>query len=160
MAHNESYTFSNYAAPFMNMPNALKRVRFCYSKAMDMKIEVIMLPVSNVGASIDFYKNKLGFNLDHDIQPGNGMRVVQLTPPGSCCSIVFGEGMGGLSAPGSVKNTHLVVSDIEKARDLLISNEVEISGVNDMGGVKYAYFEDPDGNTWALQQIDKTARPK
>lgn len=134
-------------------------MRFCYSVVMEMKIEVIMLPISDVDASIDFYKNKLGFNLNHDIQPGNGMRVVQLTPLGSGCSIVFGEGMGGLSEPGSIKNTHLVVSDIEKARGILVASGVEISNVNDMGGVKYAYFEDPDGNTWALQEINKAARP-
>ncbi|MEO5691397.1 MAG: VOC family protein [Candidatus Saccharimonadales bacterium] len=126
---------------------------------MEMKIEVIMLPISNVDASIDFYKNKLGFNLDHDVQPGNGMRIVQLTPLGSGCSIVFGEGMGEQSEPGSIKNTHLVVSDVQKARNLLVTNGVEVSDVNDMVGVKYAYFEDPDGNTWALQEINKTARP-
>ena len=126
---------------------------------MEMKIEVIMLPVSNVDASIDFYKNKLGFNLDHDVRPGNSMRVVQLTPNGSGCSIVFGTGMGGLSEPGSIKNTHLVVEDIEAARNQLATNGIEISEVNDMGGVKYAYFEDPDGNTWALQQLNKYARP-
>jgi catechol 2,3-dioxygenase-like lactoylglutathione lyase family enzyme len=127
---------------------------------MDMKLEVVMLPVKNVDASIDFYKNKLGFNLDHDIQPGNGMRIVQFTPPGSGCSIVFGNGMGSLAEPGSIKNTHLVVSDIELARNQLAENGVEISEVNDMGGVKYAYFGDPDGNTWALQEINKNAKPE
>lgn len=120
-----------------------------------MKIEVIMLPVTDVDNSIDFYKNKVGFNLDHDVKPGNGMRVVQLTPTGSGCSVVFGIGMGELSAPGSIKNTHLVVEDIETARNELVKNDLEISDVNDMGGVKYAYFEDPDGNSWALQQIHK-----
>lgn len=124
-----------------------------------MKIEVIMLPVTDVDVSIDFYKDKVGFHLDHDVQPGNGMRVVQLTPSGSGCSIVFGKGMGELSQPGSVKNTHLVVSDIQVVRDELSKSGVEISDVSDMGGVKYAYFADPDGNTWALQEIDKSARP-
>lgn len=125
-----------------------------------MKIEVVMLPVTDVDNSIDFYKNKIGFNLDHDVKPGNGMRVVQLTPIGSGCSIVFGVGMGELSSPGSVKNTHLIVEDIELARNQLDKNGVEISEVNDMGGVKYAYFEDPDGNSWTLQQVYKDARPK
>lgn len=125
-----------------------------------MKLEVVMLPVKNVNVSIDFYKNKLGFNLDHDIQPGNGMRIIQFTPPGSGCSIVFGDGMGGLAEPGSIKNTHLVVSDIELARNQLAENGVEISGVNNMDGVKYAYFGDPDGNTWALQEINKNAKPE
>lgn len=127
---------------------------------MEMKIEVVMLPVTDVDNSIDFYKNKIGFNLDHDVKPGNGMRVVQLTPLGSECSIVFGVGMGELSSPGSVKNTHLVVEDIELARSELDKNGVKISEVNNMGGVKYAYFEDPDGNSWALQQIYKEAQPE
>ncbi len=125
---------------------------------MEMKIEVIMLPVHDIDVSIDFYKNKLGFNLDHDVQPGNGMRVVQLTPKGSGCSIVFGMGMGELSEPGSIKNTHLVVADIEDTRNKLAANEVSISEINGMGGVKYAYFEDPDGNTWTLQQVNKDAK--
>jgi catechol 2,3-dioxygenase-like lactoylglutathione lyase family enzyme len=120
---------------------------------MDMKIEVLMLPVTDVDASIDFYTNKVGFHLDHDVQPGNGMRIVQLTPPGSGCSIVFGTGMGNLAAPGSIQNTHLVVSDIASAREALNGRGVEISEIQDMGGVKYAYFGDPDGNTWALQEI-------
>ena len=124
-----------------------------------MKLEVVMLPVSDVDASIAFYRDKVGFVLDHDIRPGNGMRVVQLTPVGSACSIVFGEGMGGLAAPGSVRNTHLVVDDIETVRDELVRTGVDISAVHDMGGVRYAYFEDPDANTWALQQIDSRTRP-
>ncbi len=127
---------------------------------MEMKIEVVMLPVTDIDNSIDFYQNKIGFNLDHDVQPGNGMRVVQLTPVGSGCSIVFGIGMGVLSSPGSVKNTHLVVENIELARNELVKNGVEISKVNNMGGVKYAYFEDPDGNSWTLQQTYKDARPE
>lgn len=127
---------------------------------MEMKIEVVMLPVSDIDNSIDFYKNKAGFNLDHDVKPGNGMRVVQLTPSGSGCSIVFGSGMGELSSPGSIKNTHLVVEDIELARNKLEKGGVEISQVNDMGGVKYAYFEDPDGNSWTLQQVYKATRPE
>lgn len=125
---------------------------------MEMKIEVVMLPVTDVDKSIDFYQNKVGFNLDHDVQPGNGMRVVQLTPVGSGCSIVFGVGMGELSSPGSIKNTHLVVVDIELARAELHKNGVDISEVNDMGGVKYAYFADPDGNSWTLQQVYKDTR--
>jgi len=118
-----------------------------------------MLPVSDVEASIAFYRDRVGFVLDHDIRPGNGMRVVQLTPVGSACSVVFGEGMGGLAGPGSVRNTHLVVDDIESVRDEVVRNGVDVSPVQDMGGVRYAYFADPDGNTWALQQIDSTVRP-
>lgn len=124
---------------------------------MDMKIEVIMLPVTNVDKSIEFYKQKLGFKLDHDIKPGKGTRVVQLTPEGSSCSIVFGEGMGELATPGSIKNTHLVVKDIRLTKDHLVQNGLEISVIQNMGGVKYAFFEDPDGNSWTLQEINKNA---
>jgi catechol 2,3-dioxygenase-like lactoylglutathione lyase family enzyme len=126
---------------------------------MDMRLEVVMLPVSDVDASISFYRDRVGFVLDHDVQPGNGFRVVQLTPPGSACSIVFGAGMGGLAVPGSVRNTHLVVEDIQSAREAAVANGVEVSEVQDMGGVKYAYFADPDGNTWAFQEIGPAARP-
>ena len=125
-----------------------------------MKLEALMLPVTDVDRSIDFYMNKVGFNLDHDIMPGNGMRIVQLTPPGSGCSIIFGTGMGSLAEPGSIKNTHLVVKDIERVRNQLFERGVEITEVTDMGGVKYAYFGDPDANTWALQEINKDARPQ
>src|SRR4051794_26630033 len=116
---------------------------------MNMKLEVVPLPVSNVEESLAFYE-KAGFHLDHDVKPGNGMRVIQLTPHRSACSIVFGTGMGG-GEPGSIKNLHLVVDDIIKARQLLLDRGVELSDVHDMGGVKYAYFADPDGNSWALQ---------
>jgi len=118
-----------------------------------------MLPVRNVDASITFYRDKVGFNLDHDVQPGNGMRVVQLTPLGSACSIVFGEGLGELAAPGSIRNTHLVVKEIEHVKKHLDSQGVATSDMQDLGGVKYVYFSDPDGNTWALQEIDLNALP-
>ncbi len=118
-----------------------------------------MLPVTNVDVSIAFYRDMLGFVLDHDISPGNGMRVVQLTPEGSSCSIVFGEGVGGLAAPGSVRNTHLVVDDLQAVRAEACGNGVDVSPVVDLGGVRYAYFEDPDGNTWAFQQIDSRVLP-
>lgn len=124
-----------------------------------MKLEVVMLPVRDVDTSIAFYKDQVGFNLDHDVKPGNGMRVVQLTPPGSACSVVFGKGMGGLAEPGSVRNLHLVVKEIESVKKELDSRDVATSDVHDMGGVKYVYFSDPDGNTWALQEIDRSARP-
>jgi catechol 2,3-dioxygenase-like lactoylglutathione lyase family enzyme len=124
---------------------------------MEMKLEVVMLPVSDVDASIGFYKDQVCFKLDHDVEPGNGMRVVQLTPLGSACSIVFGRGMGGLAEPGSVRNLHLVVEDIEKVKQELDNRSVATSDVYDMGGVKYVYFSDPDGNTWALQEINRNA---
>ena len=123
---------------------------------MEMRIEVVMLPVADVDRSKVFYES-LGFILDHDVQPSSGMRVVQFTPPGSACSIVFGTGFGGLSTPGSVRNTHLVVADADSAREELVARGIAVSEVEDMGGIKYAYFADPDGNTWAVQSIDPEA---
>ncbi|MDB5167681.1 MAG: glyoxalase [Candidatus Saccharibacteria bacterium] len=126
---------------------------------MDMKLELIPLPISDIETSKAFYIDTVGFNLDHDVQPGNGMRIIQLTPPGSACSIVIGTGMGGEDVkPGSVRNLHLVVADIEGARASLIHRGLAISSVEDMGGVKYAYFSDPDGNSWALQEISPSAK--
>ena len=119
---------------------------------MDMRLELVPLPTTDVDRSKEFYVDRLGFHLDHDVEPGNGMRVVQLTPPGSACSIVVGTGMGDPDAP-RVSNLHLVVDDVEEARAHLAGRGVEVSAVNDMGGVKYAFFSDPDGNSWALQQL-------
>ena len=119
---------------------------------MEMRLEVVPLPVSDVDASKAFYADQVGFVLDHDVEPGNGMRIVQLTPPGSGCSIVFGTGIGDPDR-GRVQNLHLVVTDIASARAELAARNVEISEVKDMGGVKYAFFGDPDGNTWALQEV-------
>jgi catechol 2,3-dioxygenase-like lactoylglutathione lyase family enzyme len=125
------------------------------SITFDMKLEVVPLPVSDVDRAKAFYVEKVGFHADHDVSPSPTMRVVQLTPPGSACSIVIGTGMGEISEikPGSIKGLHLVVSDVEKAREVLAARGVGVSEVSDMGGIKYVYFSDPDGNTWALQEI-------
>ncbi|HKF36334.1 MAG TPA: VOC family protein [Ktedonobacteraceae bacterium] len=122
---------------------------------MEMKLELVPVPVSDVDRAKAFYVEKVGFHADHDVQPGNGMRVVQLTPPGSACSIVIGTGLGEISAmqPGTVKSLHLVVADIHKAREALAGLGVEVGKVDDLGGVKYVYFSDPDGNSWLLQEI-------
>lgn len=119
---------------------------------MQMRLELVPLPTTDVDASKAFYTDGMGFVLDHDVEPGNGMRVVQLTPPGSSCSIVVGVGMTAPDAP-RVQNLHLVVDDIDEARATLRGNGVDVSDVQDMGGVKYAHLSDPDGNTWALQQL-------
>ena len=127
---------------------------------MQMKLEVVPLPVADVERSLVFYRDAVGFDLDHDVRPGNGLRVVQLTPPGSACSVVFGVGIDdGSVPPGSVRNLHLVVDDVGSARAALADRGVEVSEVVDMGGVKYAFFADPDGNSWALQEITSRARP-
>jgi len=122
---------------------------------IDMKLELVPIPVSDVDRAKTFYMEKVGFHVDHDVQPGNGMRVIQLTPPGSACSIVIGTGMGDISAmqPGTVKALHLVVANILEAREALAGRGVDVSEVNDLGGVKYVQFSDPDGNSWLLQEI-------
>ena len=115
-----------------------------------MRLELVPLTVSDVDRSLAFYRDVVGFELDHDVSPGNGMRVVQRTPPGSSCSIAFGTGMGA-SAP--VANIHLVVDDLEAIRATLIGRGLDVSGIRDMGGVRYAFFSDPDANSWALQEV-------
>ena len=122
---------------------------------MDMKLELLPIPGSDVDRAKAFYVERVGFHVDHDVQPGNGMRVIQLTPPGSACSIVIGTGMGEISAmlPGTVKGLHLVVTDIHQAREALANRGVEVGEVDDMGGIKYVGFSDPDGNSWLLQEI-------
>ena len=122
---------------------------------MEMKIELIPLPSNDVQESKKFYIDVLGFHLDHDVEPGNGMHVIQLTPPGSACSIVIGTGMNTEGAP-PVKGIHLVVTDIEAVRNQLLQNGLDIDEVIDMGGIKYASFSDPSDNTWVLQQIHTT----
>jgi predicted enzyme related to lactoylglutathione lyase len=123
---------------------------------MDMKLELVPVPVTDVDQAKAFYTDQLGFVLDVDAQPSDGMRVVQLTPPGSACSIVIGTGLDAISdmAPGTIKGLHLVVNDIAQARDELISRGVDVSEIIDVGGgVKYAWFSDPDGNSLTLQEM-------
>jgi predicted enzyme related to lactoylglutathione lyase len=118
-----------------------------------MRLELVPLPVADVDASKAFYAEQVGFALDHDVEPGNGMRIVQLTPPGSACSIAFGTGMGDPAQQPRVQNLHLVVDDVAATRDRLVARGVDVGEIKDMGGVKYAHFADPDGNSWALQEI-------
>ncbi|HEV7236224.1 MAG TPA: VOC family protein [Ktedonobacteraceae bacterium] len=120
-----------------------------------MKLELVPVPVSDIDRAKAFYVEKAGFTLGVDVQPTDTVRVVQLTPPGSACTIVFGTGMGDITAmqPGSVKGLHLVVADIREAREALVSRGLEISEVWDIQGVKYAGFSDPDGNSWLLQEF-------
>ena len=126
-----------------------------YGRDVEMRIEVVPVPVADIDAAIAFYRDKVGFALDHDVQPAGGVRVAQLTPMGSSCSIVLAEGLPGLcGVPGSVRGLHLVVADIDAARAGLVANGVEVEQVADLGGgVRMAGFEDPDSNTWALQQL-------
>ncbi|MGS0685339.1 VOC family protein [Nakamurella sp. GG22] len=123
---------------------------------MDMKLELVPMPVTDVDRAKAFYTDKVGFTLDVDVRPFEGMRVVQLTPPGSACSIVIGTGLNDISdmTPGTQKGLHLVVNDIDSAREELIGRGVEVGDVQDVGGgVKYAWFADPDGNSLVLQEM-------
>jgi catechol 2,3-dioxygenase-like lactoylglutathione lyase family enzyme len=124
---------------------------------MSMKLELVPLPVSDVDRAKAFYSEQVGFNADLDETFGDTLRVVQLTPPGSACSICIGVGIVD-TPPGSVKGLHLVVDDIHATREELLSRGVEVTEVQDMSApgkptVSYAYFSDPDGNSWALQKL-------
>jgi len=125
----------------------------------DMKLELVPVPVSDVDRAKAFYE-KAGFTLEVDIRPTGTMRVVQFTPPGSACSIVFGTGMSEITAmkPGSVKGLHLVVADIDTARSALVKRGLEVGEITDVHGVKYASFSDPDGNSWLLQEFPPELR--
>jgi len=123
---------------------------------MQLKLELIPLPVSDVERSIAFYAEKLGFTKDVDVQPGEGVRIVQLTPEGSGCSVGFGTGLDVYAGePGSVRGVHLVVEDLDEARAELIGRGVEVSEIHDFGGgVRGADFTDPDGNSFELQEME------
>jgi predicted enzyme related to lactoylglutathione lyase len=119
---------------------------------MDWKLELVAVPVSDVDRAKAFYTEKAGFIADHDHRVTDDMRFVQLTPPGSACSIAIGSGIMD-TEPGSVKGLQLVVADIEAARDELVGRGVEVSPVQDFPWGRFVFFEDPDGNGWAVQQI-------
>lgn len=123
---------------------------------MDMKLELVLVPVSDVDRAKIFYTDRLGFTEDIDVLPADGVRVVQLTPPGSACSIGMGTGLPAYDdmVPGTIKGLHLVVADIEQARAELIARGVDVGEVEDVGGgVKYAGFTDLDGNALTLQEM-------
>lgn len=126
----------------------------------EMKLELVPIPVSDVDRAKAFYVEKADFMLEVDTRPTDTMRVIQLTPPGSACTIVFGTGMGELTdmKPGSVKGLHLVVADIDTARSALMKRGVEVGEITDVQGVKYAGFSDPDGNLWLLQEFPPELR--
>jgi catechol 2,3-dioxygenase-like lactoylglutathione lyase family enzyme len=133
---------------------------------MEMKLEVVLVPVADVDRAKSFYVDRVGFNLDVDTEPAPGFRIVQMTPPGSACSITIGTALE-LAEPGSLRGMHLIVSDIEAAREELVGRGVEVSEVTHfengqrVPGVdparasygSYADLQDPDGNTWVLQEV-------
>ena len=129
---------------------------------MDWKLEVVVVPVADVDRARHFYSERVGFVVDHDTRINDKMRIVQLTPPGSACSIVVGSGIGEM-APGSVKGLQLVVSDVKAARIELIERGVEVSPVQHYEGAglvdgpggdwnSFIFFSDPDGNDWVIQE--------
>jgi predicted enzyme related to lactoylglutathione lyase len=119
---------------------------------MDWKLELVAVPVSDVDRAISFYVDQVGFVLDHDHAVGDEIRFVQLTPPGSACSIAIGRGLVD-AEPGSVKGLQMVVSDADAARAHLVDHGVEASEVQEFPWGKFVMFNDPDGNGWAVQQL-------
>ena len=119
---------------------------------MDLKLELITIPVSDVDRAKAFYVDQVGFNADYDHRVNESLRFVQLTPPGSACSIAIGEGLTD-AAPGSVKGMQMVVADAQAAHDELKGRGVEVSDVDHQAWGEFVYFADPDGNAWALQEI-------
>lgn len=117
-------------------------------------LELVLVPVSDIDRAKAFYTEQVGFTTDVDISPADGVRIVQLTPPGSYCSITLSAGLPGTEMPaGSLRGLHLVVADITAARAKLVERGVDVGPVEDLGGVFYAGFADPDGNTWTLQHM-------
>jgi catechol 2,3-dioxygenase-like lactoylglutathione lyase family enzyme len=119
---------------------------------MDMKLELVPVPVTDVDRAKAFYVDKVGFNADHDHRVTDSLRFVQLTPPGSACSIVIGEGISEM-APGSQKGLQVVVADIEETQRELRGRGVETSEIDDQPWGRFIFFSDPDGNTWSVQEL-------
>jgi predicted enzyme related to lactoylglutathione lyase len=119
---------------------------------MDWKLELVAVPVSDVDRAKAFYAEKVGFHADHDQTVSPEIRFVQLTPPGSACSIALGKGISD-AAPGSVRGLQLVVPDINTARAELVERGVEVSDVQEFPWGSFVFFADPDGNRWAVQQV-------
>jgi predicted enzyme related to lactoylglutathione lyase len=119
---------------------------------MDWKLELVAIPVTDVDRAKSFYVEKVGFNADHDHRVSDELRFVQLTPPGSACSIAIGDGVTD-AEPGSVKGMQMVVDDIEAAHAHLTGRGVDVGDVQDFPWGRFVFFNDPDGNGWAVQQI-------
>ena len=119
---------------------------------MDWKLELVMIPVSDIDRAKAFYTDQAGFNADHDHTVSDEIRFVQLTPPGSACSIAIGRGITD-AAPGSVAGLQMVVPDIEAAHDELVKRGAEVSEIQELAWGRFVFFADPDGNKWAVQQL-------
>jgi catechol 2,3-dioxygenase-like lactoylglutathione lyase family enzyme len=123
---------------------------------MDWKLELVAVPVSDVDRAKTFYTEKVGFIADHDHQVSEDLRFVQLTPPGSACSIAMGTGIVEME-PGSLEGLQMVVSDIHAAHAELVERGVDVTEVQEFDWGKFVFFKDPDGNGWAVQQIPARA---
>jgi len=119
---------------------------------MDMKLELVAIPVTDPDRAKAFYTEQVGFNADHDIPVQDGLRFIQLTPPGSACSIALGVGLTE-AEPGSVQGLQLVVASAAEARDALAARGVEVSEVQEFPWGKFVFFADPDGNRWSIQEV-------
>ena len=119
---------------------------------MDWKIELVAIPVTDVDRAKSFYVDKVGFRADQDHTVSDEMRFVQLTPPGSACSIAIGKGISE-AVPGSVRGVQMVVADIEAAHAELAGRDVEVSDIHDFPWGRFVFFRDPDGNEWSVQQL-------
>ena len=119
---------------------------------MDWKLELVIIPVSDVDRAKAFYTDKAGFNADHDHTVSDEIRFVQLTPPGSACSIAIGKGLVE-GEPGSVQGLQMVVADIEAAHAELVARGADVSEISDLAWGRFVFFADPDGNKWAVQQL-------
>ncbi len=125
---------------------------------LTLKLELVPVPVADVDNAKAFYVDKVGFHADHDVRPNDSVRIVQLTPPGSGCSILLSTGLTDIDMqPGTLRGLHLVVASASQARAALASRGVAVSDVVDLGRVKMVSFSDPDGNTWVLQEIGPAA---
>ncbi len=118
---------------------------------VDFRLELVAVPVSDVDRAKAFYE-QIGFNVDHDHNISDELRFVQVTPPGSACSIAFGKGVSD-KEPGSLDGLQVVVDDIEAARDHLVGTGIEVQGIEDFPWGRFVFFKDPDGNGWAVQEI-------
>jgi catechol 2,3-dioxygenase-like lactoylglutathione lyase family enzyme len=123
---------------------------------MDWKIEVVFLGVTDVDRAKSFYVDQVGFHADHDVQVNESLRFVQLTPPGSACSVAFGQGITDMG-PGSQRGVMIVVSDVKTVREQLLASGVEASDIDVQPWGSFVRFSDPDGNTWALQELPPRA---
>jgi predicted enzyme related to lactoylglutathione lyase len=143
-------------AKVLQHPARLASQRYRLAIEVDWRLELVQVPVSDVDRAKAFYTEQAGFNADHDHRVSDELRFVQLTPPGSACSIALGTGLGNMP-PGSLQGLQMVVSDIEAAHAQLVERGVEVSEVQDLPWGSFVFFSDPDGNAWSIQQLPPQA---